>query len=83
MSNIIKADNVNHPAHYKTGGIETIEIMQAKLTTEGFEGYLTGNILKYITRYKFKNGLEDLRKAEWYLRKLIEVMESGPKNLGG
>lgn len=64
-------DNIN-PDHYKQGSIETIHIIKAKTTQEGFEGYLVGNILKYITRYKNKNGKEDLLKAQWYLNKLIQ-----------
>ncbi len=72
-------DNVNHPAHYTIGGIETIDFIEAKLSKEGFEGYLTGNIIKYLTRYEYKNGLEDLRKADWYLAKLIKSIEEGGK----
>ena len=67
-------DKVNHPAHYLQGGRETIEIIK-DITGEAFEGYLTGNILKYISRYKFKNGAEDLNKAAWYLNKLITEVE--------
>mgnify|MGYP001050643255 FL=1 len=69
-----KNDIINHPDHYTVGGIETIDFIQAKMSPEEFKGYLTGNILKYITRYKHKNGLEDLKKAQWYLDKLIGVM---------
>lgn len=65
-------DPVN-PNHYKTGGIETIEFMQAKLSPEAFEGYLAGNVIKYITRYRHKNGVEDLKKGQWYLNRLIEL----------
>lgn len=68
-------DMVNSPSHYKAGGIETIEYMQAKMTPEQFKGYLTGNILKYISRYQYKNGIEDVKKAQWYLNKLVEHME--------
>lgn len=64
-------DNIN-PDHYKVGGIETIQYLEAKLTIDQLEGYLVGNILKYVSRYPFKNGLEDLEKARWYLNKLIE-----------
>jgi hypothetical protein len=71
----IKKDVVNKPQHYTFGGIETIDYLQAKLTAEQFEGYLLGNILKYTSRYSHKNGIEDLRKAEWYLKKLIGVKE--------
>lgn len=68
-------DNVNHPSHYKTGGIETLDYIKAKLSPEQWQGYLTGNILKYISRYPHKNGKEDCEKARFYLDKLIESME--------
>jgi hypothetical protein len=70
-------DPINHPTHYVTGGIETIDFMKAKLSREGFEGYLAGNVLKYISRYRQKNGVEDLKKARWYLDRLIEEVERG------
>ena len=66
-----KQDMVNHPIHYNKAGIETIDAIAA--TNEGFKYYLQGNILKYIWRYEYKNGVEDLEKAQWYLNKLIEV----------
>ena len=65
-------DMVNSPAHYNKAGIETIDIIQS-VTGDGFEAYLQGNILKYMCRYKYKNGLEDLEKAQWYLNRLIET----------
>ena len=69
-------DNVNHPSHYTEGGIETIDYIQAKLTEEGFKGYLVGNITKYISRAGKKGSeVEDLLKAEWYLKKLITTYE--------
>lgn len=68
-------DNVNHPTHYTSTKIETIEIIRDKLTAEAFEGFCIGNVLKYVTRYKLKNGLEDLKKARWYLDKIIRVKE--------
>jgi len=59
-------DNIN-PNHYKQGNIETIEyILDQKMN------YLEGNVVKYISRYKKKNGLEDLHKAKWYLERLIK-----------
>ena len=74
---VTKQDMVNHPNHYKTkSGIEAIDIIEA--FTEGLTGYEaveTGNILKYICRWKKKNGLEDLKKAQWYLNRLIENVE--------
>lgn len=65
-------DMVNSPAHYNKAGIETIDIIQS-VTGDGFETYLQGNILKYMCRYKYKNGVEDLEKARWYLNRLIET----------
>lgn len=65
-------DMVNEPPHYKVGGIEAIDYIQAKLTPEQFEGYCVGNALKYISRAGYKNGrTEDYRKAIWYLNRII------------
>lgn len=64
-------DNVNHPSHYNQSGIECIEAIKA-CTGDGYESYLQGNIMKYLWRYKYKNGVEDLKKAQWYLNRLIE-----------
>tara|TARA_R100000995_G_C3466216_1_gene115825 strand:+ start:409 stop:705 length:297 start_codon:yes stop_codon:yes gene_type:complete len=72
--NIEMEDMVNHPIHYNKAGIETIDAIEAA-TTKGFKYYLQGNILKYIWRYEYKNGVEDLKKARWYLDKLIEVYD--------
>ena len=66
-----KDDMVNSPKHYNESGIECIDALQAMLG-DGFEAYLQGNIAKYLWRYKYKNGVEDLRKAQWYLSVLIE-----------
>lgn len=70
-----KKDTIN-PDHYKQGGIETIDFMKAKMTPVQFEGYLLGNVFKYLSRYQYKNGIEDVRKSQWYLNKLIQTMES-------
>jgi hypothetical protein len=60
-------DNVNHPAHYKTGGIETIDFIEAKSLS-----YNLGNVVKYITRADYKgNKIEDLKKAQWYLNREV------------
>ena len=65
-------DNVNHPAHYVTeGSIECIEAIEAQLTPEEYRGYLKGNIAKYVWREKHKGGNESLRKAQWYLARLV------------
>ena len=70
-------DNVEHPSHYCRGGIECIDAIEASLGKDEFAGFLRGNIIKYVWRYKDKNGLEDLKKAQWYLNKLIEVVKNG------
>lgn len=66
-----ETDNVNSPAHYKAGGIETIDFIEAKKL-----GYNLGNVVKYVSRADYKGRLiEDLRKAEWYLKREIANME--------
>lgn len=67
-------DNVNNPAHYIAGGIETLDYIKAKV--KDYPSYVAGNILKYVSRYEHKNGIEDLKKAQFYLNDLIEWMES-------
>lgn len=70
------SDNINHPSHYTQGGIECIEaIKAATVGLEGIEAVCTGNAIKYIWRWKQKNGTEDLKKAIWYINKLIEEKE--------
>lgn len=68
-------DNVNHPNHYTQGKYEVIDYIEDKLNKEELQGYCVGNVLKYVSRFKHKNGLEDLKKAEWYLNRLIKNME--------
>lgn len=69
----VNVDMVNQPPHYTDGGIEVIDYLKAKLTTAGFQGFLQGNVLKYVSRAgKKKDCLEDLRKARWYLDKLVD-----------
>tara|TARA_X000001388_G_scaffold9290_1_gene5672 strand:+ start:4607 stop:4828 length:222 start_codon:yes stop_codon:yes gene_type:complete len=65
-------DMVDRPPHYNASSLECIDAIEA-ITGDGFEYYLQGNILKYLWRYRYKNGKEDLKKAQWYLNKLIEV----------
>lgn len=74
-------DVVNHPNHYNHGKRETIDIMADIVSDIEFKGYLKCNIIKYISRYEFKNGLEDLKKARWYLNKLIDVEETTQNKL--
>ena len=68
-------DMINHPPHYNKAGIECIDAIKA-MTDDGFEYYLQGNIMKYLWRYRYKNGAEDLKKAQWYLTLLIDVVEN-------
>ena len=68
-------DNVNHPDHYTRGGIECIKAIEASMPPEGFQDYCKGNCLKYIWRWREKNGVEDLKKAKVYLEWLIESAE--------
>ena len=72
------SDSVNHPQHYTQGKYETIEVIES-ITGEHYRGYLVGNIIKYLTRYNLKNGLEDLEKAKWYLEELIHTEEVGQR----
>ena len=70
-------DLVNSPVHYKTGDIECIDAIEASLSKEAFRGYLKGNIEKYIWRYETKgNPQQDLKKAQWYLNKLISTYDT-------
>lgn len=69
-------DAVNNPSHYGQGKIECIEYIKDFLTEDEYIGYLRGNIAKYLHRWRHKNGIEDLKKAEWYLKELIRVQSN-------
>lgn len=70
-------DVVNHPSHYTKGNIECIDAIDSATTGKsGIEAVCVANIIKYLWRYEEKNGLEDVKKAQWYLNKLISEMES-------
>lgn len=73
-----ETDMVSHPAHYKSEmGLEVIDVIEAfTYGLDGMEAVDTGNILKYICRWKKKNGIEDLKKAKWYLEHLIKHLEA-------
>lgn len=71
-------DNVNHPSHYRRGGVECIDALQSALTDEQYEGFLQGNVFKYVFRANFKGKRrEDLEKASWYLDRLLDFTEDG------
>ena len=69
-------DPVNSPKHYTQGEMEVITAIEGL----GLD-YHQGNILKYVSRYKYKNGIEDLRKAKWYIDRLIYIEEANNYNL--
>lgn len=66
----IEGDVVNHPSHYTQGNIEVIDFIEDQDL-----GYHAGNVVKYVCRYRHKNGLEDLKKARWYIDRLIQKTE--------
>ena len=72
-------DNINQPEHYKQHDLEVIEAIKGLMSADEYHGYLRGAIIKYLGRYRYKGKpVEDLRKARWYLEKLIEeIIEDG------
>lgn len=77
---ITKDDNVDHPKHYTSGKVECIDALEAAtVELKGIEAVCTANAIKYLWRWKQKNGVEDLKKSQWYINKLIKNME-GNKN---
>lgn len=69
-------DAVNHPTHYTNGKVECIDAIESAVSgLKGVEAVLTGHIIRYVWRWSGKNGVEDLRKAKWYLDRLIELEE--------
>lgn len=73
-------DSVHAPQHYASQDIEPIEYMRAAMTNEEFVGYCCGNIIKYCSRWRDKNGIEDLKKARQYLDWMIEAAQKEDKN---
>lgn len=70
-------DNVNHPHHYASSKVECIDALEsATKDLKGIEAVCTANAIKYLWRWKDKNGTEDLKKAQWYINKLIEVVNN-------
>lgn len=65
-------NNVDHPDHYNNSSIECIDAIQAQMSPEEYRGFLKGNVLKYLWRERHKGGVESLRKAQWYLTKLVD-----------
>ena len=71
----IKEDVVNHPSHYESGKFECIEVMIEALGVEYVKGFCLCNAFKYIYRHRRKNGDEDIKKAQWYINKYLELSE--------
>lgn len=69
-------DMVNHPSHYETGKFECIDVMVETQGVESTIDFCICNALKYLYRHKRKNGLEDIKKARWYLDKAVELEEA-------
>ena len=67
-------DPVNHPVHYNKGVIECIDSIEAMLSEEEYIGYLRGNSQKYRWRFRNKNGIEDLKKAAWYEKRMLQIL---------
>ena len=72
----LNVDIVNHPSHYTQGGIECIDALKAATVSKtGIEAVCTANAIKYLWRYEEKNGIEDVKKARWYIDRLIRELE--------
>lgn len=75
------ADPVNHPGHYTAGKVECIDALEAATSgLIGIEAVCTANAIKYLWRWKLKNGAQDLKKAKWYIDRLIQTIELEDKN---
>lgn len=76
-------DSVAHPAHYTAGGIECIDASESAISCVKNPtcAFLTGQVIKYLWRWSLKNGVEDLKKARWYLDRLITKLESGDQHV--
>ncbi len=74
-------DNVNNPTHYTQGGIECIDALKAATVGKtGIEAICVANVIKYLWRYEKKNGLEDVKKAQWYINRLIQELKQKKEN---
>lgn len=69
------ADNVNHPKHYESGKFECIDVMIETQGVEAVKGFCLCNAFKYLYRHNHKNGVEDIKKARWYIDKYIELTD--------
>ena len=72
LNPLVVHDPVNAPAHYRQGAVECIDAIKSALGDDGFVDYCIGNSIKYLFRWRHKNGLEDLRKAHFYVNEAIK-----------
>lgn len=82
MPDATNSDAIN-PSHYTSGSIECIEAIEASMSADEFQGFLKGNCMKYLWRYRQKGGLQDLLKSEWYQTRLIAFVETQAANQAG
>ena len=75
------SDVINHPSHYETAGVECIEAMEITQGREAVKSFCLCNAYKYLWRHKNKNGLEDLKKARWYLDRYITMQTEDDKTI--
>lgn len=70
-----ESNNVVHPSHYNRTSVEVIDTLRGMMTDDEYRGFLIGNVVKYISRYSLKNGIEDIKKAKYYLSLLEKDLE--------
>lgn len=70
-----ESNNVVHPSHYNRTSVEVIDTLRGMMTDDEYRGFLIGNVVKYISRYSLKNGIEDIKKAKYYLGLLEKDLE--------
>jgi hypothetical protein len=73
-------DVVNHPSHYESGKFECIEVMEEALGYDAVRDFCICNAFKYLYRHKRKNGYEDIKKAQWYINKYVDMTEKAKEN---
>ena len=75
-----KHDVVNHPSHYETGKFECFDVMREAFGDEAVKNFCICNAFKYLYRHQRKNGIEDIRKAKWYIDHFLEIVDEGLSN---
>ena len=77
---IVLHDSVNHPDHYTQGKLECIDAIEAALGVDGFKDFCIGCAIKYLWRWKYKDGKKDIAKAQWYLARVIDMLNKEEKS---